>query len=119
MMVLLHLVEHWWTAQGDVYPSKQVIAQRVGLSTKQVQRHVARLEQAKLVRRIDRYKGNGGRTSNSYDLAGLVAKLKVIETDAARAKKFAAAAKKPGGLVMSSRRANSSRASRARCHNCN
>jgi predicted transcriptional regulator len=99
MMVLLHLVEHWWTAQGEVFPSKKVIAERVGLSTKQVQRHLARLEESKLVRRIDRYKAGGGRTSNRYDLSGLVAKMKAIEVEVAKVKKLAAAAKKPGGLV--------------------
>jgi predicted transcriptional regulator len=99
MIVLLQLVEHWWTADGEVFPSKKVIAERVGLSTKQVQRHIARLEEAKLVLRVKRYKTSGGRTSNLYDLSGLVAKLKSIEADVAKAKKFTAAAKKPGGLV--------------------
>lgn len=99
MMVLLQLVEHWWTASSDVFPSKKVIGERVGLSTKQVQRHVKRLEELKLVRRIERYKPTGGRTSNRYDLSGLVAKLKSIELDVAKAKRATAAAKKAGGLV--------------------
>lgn len=35
MVVLLQLAEHWWKFANKVYPSKDVIAQRVGLSTKQ------------------------------------------------------------------------------------
>ncbi|MGH8623373.1 MAG: winged helix-turn-helix transcriptional regulator, partial [Burkholderiales bacterium] len=46
-----------------------MIAQRVGLSTKQVQRHIKRLEELKLVQRVERYKSGGSRTTNEYDLS--------------------------------------------------
>lgn len=99
MMVLLQLVEHWWKADGKVFPSKDVISQRVGQSTKQVQRHIRRLEELHLVQRKERYKTGGVRTTNEYDLSGLVAKLKAIEPDFAKAKKLRAAAAKAGGLT--------------------
>lgn len=99
MMVLLQLAEHWWHPDGKVYPSKEALSERVGLSGKQIQRHIRRLEEAKLVRRIERFKPGGGRTSNEYDLSGLVKKLQQIEPDFAAAKHAKAAAKKPGGLV--------------------
>jgi predicted transcriptional regulator len=99
MLVLLQLAEHWWKATSKVYPSKDVIAQRVGLSTKQVQRHIKRLEELKLVRRVERYTSGGSRTSNEYDLSGVVAKLKKIEPDIAAAKRLRAAATKPGGIA--------------------
>lgn len=98
MMVLLQLAEHWWKADGKVFPSKDVIADRVSLSTKQVQRHIQRLEELKLVRRKARFKAGGSRTSNEYDLSGLVAKLKQIEPEITKAKSLKAAATKPGGL---------------------
>ncbi len=50
MLVLLQLAEHWWRADGKVFPKKEVIAQRVGLSARQVQRHIQRLEELKLVK---------------------------------------------------------------------
>lgn len=99
MMVLLQLAEHWWRSDSKIFPSKEVIAQRVGLSTKQVQRHIKRLEELKLVKRKERYKPGGSRTSNEYDLSGLVAKLKAIEPDMSRAKKLKLAATKAGGLT--------------------
>lgn len=99
MIVLLQLVEHWWQADSKVYPSKQAIGDRVGLSAKQVQRHVRRLQDAKLVQRKERVLPGIGRTSNEYDLTGLVTKLKAIEADFATAKQVKAAAKKPGGIV--------------------
>lgn len=39
------------------------------------------------------------RTSNGYDLSGLVAKLKSIAPDIAKAKKLKVAATQPGGLT--------------------
>jgi hypothetical protein len=98
MVVLLQLAEHWWRADSKVFPKKEVIAQRVGLSTRQVQRHIQRLEELKLVERKDRYR-SGLRTSNEYDLAGLVAKLKAIEPDFAKGKKLKLAAGKAGGIT--------------------
>lgn len=99
MIILLQLAEHWWKACGKVFPSKDVIAQRVGLSEKQVQRHVRRLEELKLVVRKTRYTTGGRQTTNEYDLSGLVAKLKAIEPDFAKSKRLKAAAAKSGGLT--------------------
>lgn len=98
MIVLLQLAEHWWRADGKVFPKKEVIAERVGLSTRQVQRHIQRLEELKLVERKERYRA-GLRTSNEYDLKGLVLKLKGIEPDVAQAKRLKAASIKAGGLA--------------------
>lgn len=99
MMVLLQLAEHWWRADGKIFPGKEAIATRIGLSAKQVQRHVRRLEELKLVRRVERYTSAGSRTTNQYDLSGLVAKLKALEPEFRTAKEFSAAVRRPGGLV--------------------
>jgi predicted transcriptional regulator len=99
MMVLLHLAEHWWAADSRVFPAKKVIAERIGLSTKQVQRHVKRLEELKLVERKQRF-SRGLQTSNEYDLSGLVVKLQVIEKDFETARKVKKAAADAGGLTQ-------------------
>lgn len=104
MNVLLQLIEHWWTADGKVYPSKDTIAERVGLSSKQVQRHIKVLEEKGLVRRIPRVLKMRGKTSNEYDLSGLVAKLKTIEVDFREAKRLQKAAAAPGGLTAAKAR---------------
>lgn len=98
MVVLLQLAEHWWKANSKVFPKKEVIAERVGLSSRQVQRHIQRLEELKLVERKERYR-SGLRSSNEYDLQGLVAKLKTIAPDFATAKELKSAAAKAGGLT--------------------
>lgn len=99
MMVLLHLTEHWWLSTSKVFPSKQTVGNRIGLSEKQVQRHVVQLEKMKLVKRIPRFLPGRGRTTNEYDLSGLVERLKEIELEVAKAKKIAAGTKQAGGLV--------------------
>ena len=98
MVVLLQLAEHWWKADSKVFPKKEVIAERVGLSSRQVQRHIQRLQELKLVQRKERYR-SGLRSSNEYDLQGLVAKLKAIAPDFATAKELKSAAAKAGGLT--------------------
>ena len=40
MIVLLQLLDFWWTEDSVAYPSMATIGQRVSLSTKQVQRTV-------------------------------------------------------------------------------
>lgn len=98
MVVLLQLVEHWWRADSKVYPSYATLSERVGLSKKQVQRHIVSLEQKKLLKRIERRAKGRGKITNQYDLSGLVKRLKEIEPDITKAKKLKAEASKPGGL---------------------
>ena len=44
LAVLLQLADYWWDEQRHPYPSKQTLADRLGLSARQVQRHIADLE---------------------------------------------------------------------------
>ena len=76
------------------WPSKQTIADRLGVSTKTVQRAIVGLEQADLLIRKYRYHKTGGRTSNEYDLSPLVERLKPIAMDMEKAAKDAKVAKK-------------------------
>lgn len=99
MIVLLQLAEHWWTAEGQVFPSKETIGERIGLSAKQVQRHIKKLEEAGFVQRVARFKQGRGQVSNEYDLSGLVSKLKALAPEVAQGRELKVAATKPGGLV--------------------
>ena len=51
LAVLMQLCDFWWDSERKPYPSK---ATRLGLSPRQVQRHVAELETAGIVRRTQR-----------------------------------------------------------------
>ncbi|HEV7367645.1 helix-turn-helix domain-containing protein [Arenibaculum sp.] len=81
LAVLLQLCDHWWDEKRKPFPSKERLSQRLGLSARQVQRHIADLEKMKLVKRVDRFGAHGGKLSNTYDLSGLVERLKALEPE--------------------------------------
>lgn len=99
MIVLLQLLDHWWSADSKVYPSMKTIADRISMSPKQVQRTIDALVQKGLITKHSRRLPHGGKTSNEYRFDGLVQKLKTIEPDFEKARKAKIAAGKPGGLV--------------------
>lgn len=94
LAVLLHLMEHWWRPEDMPWPSKKTIAERLGVSSKTVQRAVVTLEAGNLLRRNERYHKTGGRTSNEYDLSPLVERLKPIVADMEQAEKDSKATKR-------------------------
>lgn len=79
--ILLHLMDMWWEKESKPFPTKELIAERMGVSTKTVQRHIVAMEEAGLVKRIFRTRPGRGTTSNEYDLSGLVARLKELEPE--------------------------------------
>lgn len=102
LAVLLQLADYWWDQERKPYPSKKALSDRLGLSTRQVQRYVAELEAAGLVQRIERRAAHKGKLSNLYDLSGLVERLKTLEPEfrevQAEAKEMKRQVARPGGL---------------------
>jgi predicted transcriptional regulator len=84
MNVLIQLTEHWWEADRNPHPAKDRIADRMGKSSRMVQRYLTQLEKAGIIRREARYTGKDAQTSNAYSLSGLVSKLKAIEPEFAK-----------------------------------
>lgn len=87
MIVLLQLLEFWWIEERSAYPSTATIAERIGMSSKQVQRTVNELAKKNLITRINRHLPKGGKTSNEYKFDGLLKKLNTIEVDFDKARK--------------------------------
>ena len=81
LAVLLQLCEHWWDEGNLPHPGKMRLADRLGIGPRQIQRHIADLEAAGLVERIERRSASGAKQSNTYDLSGLVEKLKALEPE--------------------------------------
>lgn len=82
LAVLLQLCDFWWEEARKPYPSKETLATRMGMTARQVQRHLAALESKNMIQRVARFDtSNGGRGTNIYDLSGLVAQLQAIEPD--------------------------------------
>jgi len=94
LAVLMQLLDHWWDNDRRPFPGKKLLAERLGLSARQVQRHIADLEQAGLVQRTARLGAHGGKLSNEYDLTGLVARLKELEPDFRRVEEQTEAARR-------------------------
>lgn len=98
LAVLLQLADFWWEASRKPYPSKQTLADRLGLSTRQVQRYMAELEQAGLLTRIVRSANDNSKLSNEYDLSGLVKKLNELAPEVLKAKADNKQVTRKGGL---------------------
>jgi DNA-binding transcriptional ArsR family regulator len=81
LAVLMQLCDYWWEEGRKPYPSKDALARRLGIGARQVQRHIAALEEAGLVQRVERIGRHGGKLTNAYDLSGLVRRLKELEPD--------------------------------------
>jgi len=94
LAVLIQLADFWWDAGRKPFPKKADLAQRLGLSERQVQRYIAELEEAGFVQRIERRASHRGKISNEYDLQGLVKRLAEIEPDFREAAEEARAVRK-------------------------
>jgi hypothetical protein len=74
LLVLIQLVGSWWKKDALPFPSMATLAKRCGVSTRQIQRAVNRLEAAGFIQRVKR-RSSGIISSNAYDLSPLVAVL--------------------------------------------
>lgn len=93
--ILLNLVAHWWERTEHPFPSQEVLASRMGVSKRSIQREVARLcsmgllEKSPSSVRHPQYRGR-----NTYDLTPLVAALNqeapdLVESMQRRRERFA------------------------------
>jgi predicted transcriptional regulator len=73
--ILLQLATHWWTANRPPYLTKATLARRLGVHPSTIRRHVARLEERGLLKRVKRTDRAHRQRSNLYDLKPLVAVL--------------------------------------------
>ena len=55
-------------AEGKCWPSQKTIATGLNLSVSTVQRALAELEEKDYVTHVQRFRANGGRTSNLYSI---------------------------------------------------
>lgn len=98
--ILLHIASYWWSESGKPHPSKVTIAKAIGIDPRSVQRRIAALEAAKLIRREERRISKSGSKTNIYHLDGLIeaakpyALEKIQERDAKAAERAARASRK-------------------------
>jgi predicted transcriptional regulator len=95
LAILLQLIDWWSDANKHPWSKKGHLAQRIGIGERQLQRQIAELEKAGFVKRVPRITRHG-KGPNNYDLSGLVAKLKVLAPDFAKAASAKVEVEKPG-----------------------
>jgi len=79
--VVMQLADFWWKADDMPHPAKETLAQRMGISARQVQRHLTTLEKKGHIKRIQRFRGPKEQTSNYYQLTGLVRQLASLQPE--------------------------------------
>jgi hypothetical protein len=98
--ILLHLASYWWSKDSKPYPSKATIANAIGVDPRTIQRRIAALQAAKLIRREERRIPKVGSKTNVYHLDGLIehakpyAEEKIKNRAADAAERLARAARK-------------------------
>lgn len=77
LLVLIQLVGSWWQKDSMPFPSMTTLATRCGVSSRQIQRSINRLEENQMIRRVNR-RSQGVVSSNAYDMQLLVELLGVV-----------------------------------------
>lgn len=68
----MQLADHWWERDNLPFPSKKTLADRIGVKPGTIQRHIARMETAGFIQRIERHHSHGGNKTNRYSFDGLI-----------------------------------------------
>jgi predicted transcriptional regulator len=71
LLIIIQLVGAWWEREEMPFPALKTLATRSGISDRQAQRAVSRLEEMNLIKRVKRKK-SGMIASNAYDMSPLV-----------------------------------------------
>jgi hypothetical protein len=98
LVILLNLIDWWIHPDSIPWTSKKLLAQRIGIGERQLQRQIAQMEKIGYLQRVERVTGRGKRP-NSYDLSGLVARLKALAPEFAKANAAKHEVEKQGGGV--------------------
>jgi predicted transcriptional regulator len=99
LVILLQLMDWWTDPERQPWSSKETLSQRMKISERQLQRQIAELEKAGFVKREEKIT-NRGKRPNTYNLSGLVHKLKELAPDFKLAKASLKQVEKPGGLKV-------------------
>lgn len=91
--ILMHLFSYWWEPSSKPHPSKKTIASAMNIDPRTVQRHIARLEKAGLIKREQRRISKVGSKPNVYHFDGLIKEAKPYAEEMIEVKQGKIAAK--------------------------
>lgn len=92
--ILIQLLEYWRTPERAPFPTKQQLADRIGVQQSTIKANMAELEKAGLIRRVQHKTASGDWGANTYHLDGLVAKIRSLEPEFAEEKRSRAEGRK-------------------------
>lgn len=96
VLIVLNLNMHWWTAEDLPYPRASLLAERIGITKRTIERRLVKLQKAKLIERLPpEYRGNG--TIRRFRLTGLVNELTRLAQESV-AERGRPGRSRPGGL---------------------
>lgn len=72
--ILMQIAKHWWQADSAPFPAIETLADAIGVTSRTIQRRIAKMEKAQLIERNTRYYTRGGQRSNAYTFKGLIAR---------------------------------------------
>lgn len=78
LAVLLNIILHWWTPDDWPYPQPSMIARRMGVSTRTVERRLEGLEERGFLIRHPSEKSRDGFVIRRIELTGLVQRLEAF-----------------------------------------
>lgn len=92
VMIIAIIADHWWAPESRPYPSKKLLAKRLGVDPRTIQRRITAMEERGLIRRQYRRSAYGGSSTNIYHLDGLRAALKALAPSGRRYRRKASMA---------------------------
>jgi hypothetical protein len=78
LAIVLNITMHWWEENDLPYPRPSMIAKRIGVSTRTVERRLAELARRGLVSRLPSETKENGVAIRRFDLSGLVHRLEAL-----------------------------------------
>lgn len=73
--ILLHLMSYWWDSDKIPFPSKDTLAESIGVRPGTIRKRIKGMEAAGFLKRIERRRESGRSGTNEYDLSPLREKL--------------------------------------------
>lgn len=98
--ILLHLLSFWWEPDNKPHPSKRTIAAAMQLDPRTIQRRIAAMETAGLLRRESRGGKERGTQTNRYHFDGLIKELTPFAHEELKAREERATKRARKGLRL-------------------
>ncbi|MEH6410040.1 MAG: helix-turn-helix domain-containing protein [Hyphomonas sp.] len=86
MMIVVQLLSYWFDPSNVPFPTKQQLADRLGIKKKTIQTNMKALEDRGYLKREQMTTSQGDYGSNRYHLKGLIRKVKELEVSYAEEK---------------------------------